>query len=71
MTLRRAKRKQPAYRGSSGALVELLFGANISELPRRRLNSEGPLAGNVHSHFLLHDALHAAALHGQLLGDGG
>ena len=32
VTLRRAKRKQPAYRGSSGALVELLFGANISEL---------------------------------------
>ena len=27
-------------------------------------------AGDVHSDLLLHDALHASAFHGQLLGDG-
>ena len=61
--------------GASGdifrASLELLFRAIL-----RGISSEvcfgGASAGNVHSDLLLHDALHASALHGQLLiGDGG
>ena len=53
-----------------------LFRALNSELLRGAFSSEvdfgGASAGNVHSDLLLHDALHASALHGQLLiGDGG